>query len=313
MTIPTGWTFRNSDAVVLDLDDGTVRDVTSFEDVGYVGTKIGEDVTPGRVGGVPRKATILGRTVGMTITVTGATLAVAEDNIQTLIAHLAASHGRDRIREGILTATLADTSSRALRCMGIGGLKKRPRDLINPLNWELPVQFRAAHPHWYDPVEASDTATILQSSGALRWQPLGTLSKQLRWPMGFGIAGFAGRKTVTYNGDAESFSLLWQVPGPSTNPALQNVTIGRSISMTGLIVPLGLTLNVRMGWRPDGKVQFRAFLDDGVGGETNVINKLAAVSRPIWLQPGANLLIATQDNTDATIHTFKWHDEFLSI
>ena len=313
MTVPSGWTFTDADGITLDLRDGTTYDVMSFEDVGYVGTRVGEDVTPGRVGGVPRKATILGRTVGMLIVVNGATVAEAEDHIQTLIARVAGSHGRDQIREGVLTATLADTSTRALRCLGIGGLKKRPRDMINPVNWELPIQFRAAHPNWYDPAESSDTATILQSSGALRWQGVGLLSKQLRWPMGFGLAGFAARKTIQYDGDAESFSLIWEVPGPSISPTLQNATIGRVVALSGLIVPRELTLQVRMGWRPDGDVTFRAFLTDGMGSETNVIQHLAAASRPIWLQPGANQLIASQENTDATVHAFRWHDEFLSI
>ena len=138
-------------------------------------------------------------------------------------------------------------------------------------------------------------------------------SKLSIFPIDFGLSQPSVSFSVNNEGSAETETLQWNVPGPSTSPQLHNITVTRAIKFENLIVPDGLTLRVRMGWQPDGIETFQAFLDDDAGGSTNVLGSMTSTSRRFWLDPGTNNLFASQENDDATTHTINWYNEFIGV
>ena len=99
-------------------------------------------------------------------------------------------------------------------------------------------------------------------------------------------------------------------------PALSNVTTGVGLAFASdLVIPSGLSLEVRMGWRPDDpQVELRAWVEDAAGGRTSALGDLTATVRPLTLAPGDNLLVATQaeDRTPATVHTVRYWREYVA-
>ena len=95
-------------------------------------------------------------------------------------------------------------------------------------------------------------------------------------------------------------------------PSLQHVEARRIFRYkSSFVIPRGLTLRTRFGWRPDGAYDIRAELVDSGGNRSNVIGQLDSASRPIVLSPGENTLIVSQQNDDEVLHVLQWYDEYL--
>ena len=303
------WKFENAAGVLLDLDDDITYRVLRWSQTGIPALSVRSDPLPGRAGTARRSATIPGRAVTLFVLVQGATVSDLESNVLTLVNHLAGSHGRDEPQPGTLRVTQHDGATRYLRCAAVSGLALNAAQAISPTAYGLPVAFHADHPFWYDPTEQSDTGTIGQP-GSLRFQ---TGGPELGFPVGFGPDDPSASVTVDNGGSADTFSLLWKVPGPSVGPQLHNRTVGRSLRLDGLTVPAGGTLRARMGWRPDGQRSVEAMIIDSSGTETDVGAATTGLSRAVWLAPGNNAVSFAQQNADPTVHTLKHYAEYLAI
>ena len=298
------WTFTNSGNVATDLDDGSTYTVVSINGKGVMPLSVQSERRFGRSGAVLRAASIPERVLTLTILIQGTSLSSLETNTHTLISRLAGSFGRETQREGKLQYTTDASNSRYLRCIASGGMDEARMSKVGKYAVALPVQFYAPHGNWYDPTQQSATGTI---------GPEGSLEFAYSFPMDFGLSSPSTSFSLSNAGSGETESLEWQVPGPSTGPQLHSSTVNRAVRFDDLIVPEGLTLKVRMGWQPDGVETFQAFLDDDAGGETNVLGQLTSNSRRFWLEPSTNNLYAVQSNTDATVHTVKWYNEYIGV
>ena len=298
------WTFVNSGNVSTDLDDGTIYTVTAINGKGMPQLSVRSERRFGRSGSTIRAASIPERVLTLTILIQGTSASNLETRATTLISRLAGSFGRETQREGVLHYTNDAGDERYLRAIVTSGLQENNISRISPTSMLLPVQFFASHGNFYDPSQQSTSGAIGDA---------GNLSFPYSYPIDFGLSSPSISFTVTNAGSAETESLEWQVPGPSTAPQLHNSTVNRALRFANLIVPTGLTLKVRMGWQPDGVETFQAFLDDDAGGETNVLGELTSNSRRFWLEPSTNNLFAVQSNTDATVHTIKWYNEYIGV
>ena len=298
------WTFVNSGNVSTDLDDGTIYTVTAINGKGMPQLSVRSERRFGRSGSTIRAASIPERVLTLTILIQGTSASNLETRATTLISRLAGSFGRETQREGVLHYTNDAGDERYLRAIVTSGLQENNISRISPTSMLLPVQFFASHGNFYDPSQQSTSGAIGDA---------GNLSFPYSYPIDFGLSSPSISFTVTNAGSAETESLEWQVPGPSTAPQLHNSTVNRALRFDNLIVPAGLTLKVRMGWQPDGVETFQAFLDDDAGGETNVLGELTSNSRRFWLEPSTNNLFAVQSNTDATVHTIKWYNEYIGV
>tara|TARA_R100000995_G_C3475066_1_gene120459 strand:+ start:130 stop:1035 length:906 start_codon:yes stop_codon:yes gene_type:complete len=298
------WTFVNSGNVSTDLDDGTIYTVTAVNGKGMPQLSVRSERRFGRSGSTIRAASIPERVLTLTILIQGTSVSNLETRATTLISRLAGSFGRETQREGVLQYTNDAGDYRYLRAIVTSGMQENNISRISSTSMLLPVQFFASHGNFYDPSQQSTSGAI----GAA-----GNLSFPYSYPIDFGIGSPSISFTLTNAGSAETESLEWQVPGPSTAPQLHNSTVNRALRFDNLIVPTGLTLKVRMGWQPDGVETFQAFLDDEAGGETNVLGELTSNSRRFWLEPSTNNIFAVQSNTDATVHTIKWYNEFIGV
>lgn len=300
----SNFTFVNSGNVSTDLDDGTTYTVVTVNGKGLTPVNVKSERRFGRSGGVIRAASIPERVVGLSILVQASSETALQTALDTLVSRLAGSFGRETQREGVLQHTTQAGTSRYLRAIAVAGLEENRVQRVGRNSMILPVQFFAAHSNWYDPSQQSASGTIGDA---------GNLSFPYSYPIDFGISSPSISFTVTNGGSAETETLEWQVAGPSTGPQLHSTTTNRAVRFDDLIVPDGLTLKVRMGWQPDGVETFQAFLDNNAGGETNVLGQLTSNSRRFWLEPSTNNLYAVQSNTDATVHTIKWYNEFLGV
>lgn len=299
-----GWTFTNADGVTLNLDDGADYAVQTYGGVGLGDLDIAIEGRPDRAGGLLRTARIPARSIRLSIAAFGTSHTDLLDNARALIAHVAGSRGRREPRVGTLTYTTPGGASRALRCVGVAGFGQAARDQHSALRMNIPAQFAAAHPNWYNPTEQSAQGT----TGAAGSIIYGTSV----YPLNYGPNASSTLVTATVAGSAETESMLWEVPGPVTGPVLFSLDLAREVRFPNLTVPDGLTLRVRMGWRPDGIEALTALMDDGAGSETDVIGYMRSGSRRMHLLPGANVLSAGQTSEAATVHTIKWFDEYLS-
>ena len=298
------WTFVNSGNVSTDLDDGTIYTVTAINGKGMPQLSVRSERRFGRSGSTIRAASIPERVLTLTILIQGTSASNLETRATTLISRLAGIFGRETQREGVLHYTNDAGDERYLRAIVTSGLQENNISRISPTSMLLPVQFFASHGNFYDPSQQSTSGAIGDA---------GNLSFPYSYPIDFGLSSPSISFTVTNAGSAETESLEWHVPGPSTAPQLHNSTVNRALRFDNLIVPTGLTLKVRMGWQPDGVETFQAFLDDDAGGETNVLGELTSNSRRFWLEPSTNNLFAVQSNTDATVHTIKWYNEYIGV
>mgnify|MGYP003150314136 CR=1 FL=1 len=298
------WTFVNSGSVSTDIDDGSTYTVTAVNGKGMPPLDVRTERKFGRAGATVRAAAIAPRTLQLQILVQGSSASVLETNLQTLIARLAGSFGRETQREGELRYTTDGSASRYLRCIVIRGLEENAITRITTQAYIVPVTFYAAHGMWYNPTQQS-------ASGAIG--DAGSLEFPFSYDMDFGLSSPSVSFSVSNAGSAETETLEWNVPGPSTGPQIHNSTVSRAIRFDDLIVPEGLTLKVRMGWQPDGIETFQAYLDDDAGGSTSVLGFLTSNSRRFWLEPGTNSLYAVQTNTDTTTHTIYWYNEYIGV
>jgi hypothetical protein len=297
------FTFTNEAGVELDLDDGSDYEVRRWSGIGAPDLSVQTFQRYNRPGSVIRRASLPARQVMVSMWVKGTSEADCDGNMDALLSHLAGSYGRNEPRFGLLKYTRSDASVRSLRCIVAGGLGRDESQYITPVLRSIGVMFLADHPSWYDATEQSVDLTIGTTLDVVF---------PLDLPHTFGLDGQSAGVSLSYTGTAETRSLLWQVPGPSVAPALINVTTGESLKFSNLTVPEGLTLKVRMGWRPDGVRDIRAYLDDGLGGETSVMGYLDSGSRFVRLDPGTNVLEVAQTNEAATAHTLKHYREYLA-
>ena len=305
MAYSSRFTYVDEAGDSLDLDDGSTYQVIALPARGLPRLDVRAERQVGRIGGRLKSASVPMRQITLALLVRGTSLSDVEDNVQALIAHCAGSYGREEPREGVLTYTLRDASARALRGIFVGGMEASAGQRAGPWAWRFPLTFLAPHGNWYNATEQSETGTI---------GPAGALEFPIEFPISFGVGVPSVFITITNNGSAETESLQWEAPGPSTAPQLHTSELVRSVRFPNLTVPTGNTLKVRMGWRPDGITAFQAYLEnEATGSQTNVIGYLEEASRRFWLEPGSNELLAAQDNDDATVHTVKWHDEYLGV
>lgn len=298
------WTFTNAGNVATDIDDGSTYTVMSVNGKGMMPLDLRSERRFGRAGSTVRAASLPERVIVLSVLIQGSSKSNLESNATTLIGRLAGSYGRETQREGKLQYTTDAGNSRYLRCLVTGGLEESRATRVNAMSYIVPIEFFAAHGQWYDPTQQTATGTI-GDAGALEFA--------YSYPMDFGLSSPSVSFSANNAGSAETETLEWQVEGPSTGPQLHNSTVSRAVRFDNLILPSGLTLVVRMGWQPDGIETFQAYLDDGAGGETNVLGYLTSNSRRYWLEPSTNSLYAVQTNTDATVHTIKWYNEYIGV
>lgn len=305
-----GYVFINEAGTSLDLHDrdlsaqtGTYR-VIERESSGWgLPTLATRSNNRGRRAGVElRGAQIPPRVVTLPVMVFGSSHNDLMDDVRGLIAHVAGSYGRSTARPGFLQVTPAGESARKLRCIGtVAG--KNHAEVLDATTAIVRLSFFAPHPNWYVDTEQSDSIVI--GTGGLVWP--------VTWPVNWGLDGFSGGATVANDGEAETRSLLWSVPGPVTGPALTNVTVDRYVRFPGLIVPEGFTLKVRMGWRPDGVTEHKAVIESVGGAETNVLGYLDQGSNFFHLEPGDNEMVATEEVISTNTHTLGWYEEYFSV
>jgi len=298
------FTFENAGNETLDIDDGTVYHVVAVNGKGMSALDVRAENRFGRSGATLRAVTIPPRRLQLSILVQGTSSSNLETRATALLAHLAGSYGRETQREGVLRYTTDGGSSRYLNCLAIAGLDENRIQRVGIYSYLVPVTFFAAHGNWYNPTQQSTSGSI---------GPAGNLSFPFSYPIDFGLSQPSVSFSVSNSGSAETETLQWSVPGPSTSPQLHNTTVTRAIKFESLIVPDGLTLVVRMGWQPDGIETFQAYLDDSAGGSTNVLGSMTSTSRRFWLDPGTNLLFASQTNDDETTHTINWYNEYIGV
>ena len=298
------FTFENAGNSTLDIDDGSIYTVVAVNGKGMPALDVRAENRFGRSGATLRAVTIPPRRLTLSILITGTSSSNLETRATALLAHLAGSYGRETQREGVLRFTNDTGNQRYLNCLAVAGLDENRMQRVATHSYLVPVTFFAAHGNWYDPSQQTSSGNI---------GPAGDLSFPYSYPIGFGLSQPSVSFSVTNSGSAETETLQWSVPGPSTAPQLHNVTVTRSVKFDSLIVPEGLTLVVRMGWQPDGIETFQAFLDDGAGGSTNVLGNLSSTSRRFWLDPGLNSMFASQTNEDETTHTINWYNEFIGV
>ena len=300
----SNFTFENAGNVTLVIDDGTIYSVVAVNGKGRPPLEVRAETRVGRSGATLRAVTIPPRRLQLSILVNGTSSSNLETRATALLAHLAGSYGRETQREGVLRFTTESGTQRYLNCLAIAGLDENRIQRVGVTSYLVPVTFFAAHGNWYDPSQQSASGDI---------GPAGNLSFPYSFPIDFGLSQPSVSFSVNNEGSAETETLQWNVPGPSTSPQLHNITVTRAIKFENLIVPDGLTLRVRMGWQPDGIETFQAFLDDDAGGSTNVLGSMTSTSRRFWLDPGTNNLFASQENDDATTHTINWYNEFIGV
>lgn len=225
------------------------------------------------------------------------------DRIRALSKYFLGSLGRETPRFGQLRVTPASETEKYLRCICVDAPNAYRLHETATIQ-RVDLLFVADHPNWYNPTEQSQAITIGSGSGT-QWP--------LRFPVQWGLDGFSGGATVVNNGDAETRSVLWSVPGPFSAPALFNETVGQYVSLPTLEVNAGETLKVRMGWRPDGIAEHKAVVENAQGSETSVMGHLDQTSEFFHLTPGNNVMTATQAEDTATVHAVYWYDEYVSI
>lgn len=298
-----GWTFTNEAGTELDIDDGSTYIVDrALAGIGLPLVNVRDDIRARSAGSILRSAQVSARTLTLPVRVGGSSVSNHIANVEALIDQVSGSYGREEPRFGVLKYTRPDASVRSLRCVGIEA-NRSGRNRITGLISRLMLKFYADHPWWYDPTEDSGTITI-GTGAAVTWP--------VTWPVTWGLDGQGGSVEIVNDGSAETRSLKWSVPGPVVSPALFNLTTGGYVRFTGLTVPDGLTLTVRMGWRPDGISEHKAVMVDVGGDETNVLGWLDSGSNFFRLDPGTNLIEATQTNEAATVHTVEWFNEYLA-
>ncbi len=298
-------TFTPPDGVAINFDDGVTHRFLSLS--GRGAPPVTPRDTPVIAGGgtTLHAADVPPREVELRFTVAGATFAALDDHLAELQADLTGANGSGIPREGVLELITYSGVTRRLRCLAVAGLERTGSSRGHTRDTR--VRFYAPHPWWYGGSEQVATITIGQP-GSLRY-PHG-------YPHGYGLDGPSGAAVITYAGTAWSQSLLWQVPGPARAPMILNAQTGRSVSFAPeFLVPPGLTLHVRMGWRPDGdgRADLRAWLEGASGARTSVLGSLTSAVRPVALAPGMNRIIVSQANaaTPAPVHTVRYWAEYV--
>ncbi len=272
--------------------------------MGMPPVEIRSDIRARRAGSELKAARLTPRNVGIVVRVKDSTHANTMDRVRALIKYVAGTRGREAARFGHLRVTAAGDSEKYLRCI----CSVAPKDYGNAVTdkiVDVPLGFHAPHPNWYDPTEQTGSITI-GVGGSGKWP--------ITWPHTWPLDGFTGSATIANDGDVETRSLLWSVPGPTTSPGLSNDTIGKYVKLTDLTVAAGDTLKVRMGWRPDGVTEHKAVVENSSGLETNVLGFLDTGSEFFHLEPGNNVLTASQDSPQSgTVHSLAWYEEYLSV
>jgi hypothetical protein len=300
-----GYSFVNEAGTGLDLNDLSDYRIVErgITGLGLQALQLRSESRARRAGSELRTARIPARQVTLPVLVLGSSHADMLDNQNALIKHVAGSYGRATPRPGFFVVDTANNAARRLRCIAqavpvnYGGVQVPTRSLVE-------IRFFADHPFFYLNTEQTTTITIGTGS---------TPSWPFTWPVTWGLDGFSGGVTVNNAGDTETRSLLWSVPGPVTSPALNNQTTGTYVRFPDLVVPTGLTFKVRMGWRPDGVTEHKAVMESPDGTETNVLGKLDNGSTFFHLEPGNNVLNATQDSPESgTVHTLGWYHEYFT-
>lgn len=140
------------------------------------------------------------------------------------------------------------------------------------------VQFRCPHPFWRSATD-TDTNIAVEPGG---------MSVPLDIPLS--VTGLEGSATIANDGDTESWPTLTVTPSGAsiTSPTIENQTTGKSLSLSGLTVADGETLEIDM-------LQQTAKVDG-----SSVLSKLTATSEFWSLATGNNTVRITHTDGDAT-------------
>ena len=221
----SNFTFENAGNVTLDIDDGTIYSVVAVNGKGMPPLDVRAENRFGRSGATLRAVTIPPRRLQLSILVNGTSSSNLETRATALLAHLAGSYGRETQREGVLRFTTESGTQRYLNCLAIAGLDENRIQRVGVTSYLVPVTFFAAHGNWYDPSQQSASGDI---------GPAGNLSFPYSFPIDFGLSQPSVSFSVNNEGSAETETLQWNVPGPSTSPQLHNITVTRAIKFENL-------------------------------------------------------------------------------
>jgi hypothetical protein len=114
-------------------------------------------------------------------------------------------------------------------------------------------------------------------------------------------ASSGSNKTITNAGTTDANPAI-VFTGPLTNPALSNVTLGKSIALTRTLNSGDIvTLDMR---------EKAALLN----GTTNIIGDITSASQWWWLSPGNNdIQFSTSNSADTGSATLIWRDAYLGV
>ena len=321
MATPQRYSFTPEDgSAVIDLDDGDVTSSSPYRVVGADGLGLPEIINQtspraGRSGSDSIYVAYTGREFTVSLRIVGDSAAQAQGYLKTLAQRLSLTLGLNQPRFGVLEIEGFDNTTRAIRCGVMGGLELARGQSLSPggFVWELPLQFYAPTPFFYDPVEQQVALPAPaypygapRLGGAL---PLtaDTTGSPFPWTMGFDRA--LSEVSVMYAGDAVTETLRLDLPGPLDSPALYlpDDDLNARIRFNG-IVPASRSLTVRMGNRPDWAGGFDARLDNGESWTGFVVSG----SRALNFKAGSNRLWFETRNFDAPSGTLRWFSEYLS-
>lgn len=181
-----------------------------------------------------------------------------------------------RYGHGTLVWTQEDGARYGLRCRSLSG---SPQFLAGRKSqgrvWqEVVVDLIAADPNWYD----ADALPIILSSNT------GGLSFPAAFPAFFGVAGSS--MEIINSGDI-STPIQVEIPGPCTNPSIENLTTNETIELT-LTVASGETVLIDTTY---GGLYCR--LRSSAGVESNAMQYLSEDSVFWQIVPGVNIVTYT--------------------
>lgn len=244
------------------------------------------DVIPGQPGGRRRQTRFGVREVVLPLEVFGGSQSDLRGTLRSLARAFDPTRG-----DGRLVSTAPDGSVREIVCRYSSGMELvEDLDLLGNVQ-RAGVVFSAVDPYWYDGAATAVTFGPTQAS----FFPF--------FPLRLSASEVYADTEVDNEGDVESWP-VWTIAGPGTSPVLRNLTTGKSLDLTGVVLGRGET--VEIDTRPGFKTVRR-------GDGTNLYPDLTATSSLWPLVEGHNSLrLELSATTAETSFALNFHRRWLS-
>ena len=217
--------------------------------------------------------------------------ALYEDH-ETLLSAIRPDRG-----EGTLKWVLNDGTVRQLDVYFSGGLKYDTKDQVAFKHQVDVLELTAFSPFWYNPTTNSTGYVMLTTSDSFF---------PFLFPFSLSASGISVSSSITNNGQVDAYPTL-TITGPGDNPEIFNVTTGKRLSLT-YTIPAGQTIVV------DSNIGEKTVIYDNGVSETNVIGYLSSDSEFFPVQPGANTIRCSMNNTTASSGVvIAFSDQYLGV